>query len=191
MQLFLDIMIEISFWAGISVFLYLGYIEIFCNGMPHFKTAPIVCDKIIDLIQEDIQDKGFETYAVYELGSGFGGNARRIAKALPDVKIVSIEIDRIAYAYATIMAKIKRLDNLTFLRGNIFKLDLSDADAVVFYLSNGIMDRLGVKLRDELPSKALIISNSFYLGDGWDAEHFIPVDTKYPEQLGLRLYRQG
>ena len=53
-----------------------------------------------------------------------------------------------------------------FMRRDLWKVDLSDVDVVAVYGLNPIMDKLGVKLQEELKPGAVVLSNVFSI-PGW------------------------
>jgi phospholipid N-methyltransferase len=96
---------------------------------------------------------------VVDLGSGWGGMTRAVAKARPDARVTGIELAPVPYAVSRLRG---RLQNLEYLRRDLFGYPLKDADVVLCYMPPEMMARLPVKMR-ELPQGAVIISNSALL----------------------------
>jgi len=93
---------------------------------------------------------------IYELGSGWGGMAIKLAKTFPQAKVVAFELSPIPYLYSKILSP--RLNNLNFRRRDFLKEDLAKADTIVCYLFPKGMELLEKKLQ-----KQTVISNSFAL----------------------------
>ncbi|MAS87774.1 MAG: hypothetical protein CMH30_07360 [Micavibrio sp.] len=187
----MEILNTILFWLGVSVFLYIPYIEIFCKGVPHYRTAPIIRDEIIKRLQQDI--KKHETsspYQIVDMGAGFGFMAMALAKAYPQAQVVGIEIDRIACWSARLIAWLRGIQNVRFIRGNAMAYDMGDTDAVTIYMGKKFMSAISVKLADELQQGALVFSNSYKLEAPWVLLEKVTIETKYPHQGWLYVYKK-
>jgi len=105
---------------------------------------------------------------IYELGSGWGGLALKLAKLHPDARVVAYERSPIPYFVSIARKHLLRRNNLTILRKNFFGQNLTDAKAVVCYLFPKAMRQLSRKLQKELPENCTVISNLFAL-EGWES----------------------
>jgi hypothetical protein len=98
---------------------------------------------------------------VYELGSGWGGLARALARRCPNARIVGIEAALLPWAFSAVMQRLAPLPNLSFVRGNFHGQPLADADVLVCYLFTGGMRALAE--RASFKKGALLISSTFAL----------------------------
>jgi len=89
---------------------------------------------------------------VIELGSGWGGMTRKLQKAFPDAQVVGYERSLLPYLASTFIANTRR--------GDIFAVDLSQADIVFCYLSPWHLVALEPQFKTMKPG-ATIISVSF------------------------------
>ncbi len=98
---------------------------------------------------------------IYDLGSGYGDLAFHISKKHPLSKIIGIE----RLGYAIFISRVKRklfgYKNVNLIRGDYFKQDYQEADVIVGFFIQSIMDKVEEKLT---PLKGkILISNNFYL----------------------------
>jgi hypothetical protein len=128
--------------------------------------------------------KNIEEGVIYELGSGWGGLALLLAKHYPHVRVIAFELSPVPYFFSRIRQLILQRTNLLILRKNFYGHHFSDAKAVVCYLYPGAMKRLVPKLKNELPAKSTIISNTFALA-GWDGGSLFFAD----DWAATRIYK--
>lgn len=100
---------------------------------------------------------------VYELGCGWGGFAVALAKALPDQRIIGVELSPLPYLVSRLRAL--WVPNLSVRWGNFLALDLSAADAVACYLMIAPMPTLAAKLDRELRPGTLVCTVMFWFRD--------------------------
>jgi SAM-dependent methyltransferase len=113
---------------------------------------------------------------VYDLGCGDGRIVVAAAKA-GAAKAVGIDIDpeRVIEAKANVRAAGVE-DRVTILEGDLFQLDLRDADVVTLYLLPDLNLRLRPKLLQLKPGTR-IVSHAFAMGD-WEPERVAHVEGK-------------
>ncbi|HJO74956.1 MAG TPA: class I SAM-dependent methyltransferase [Rhodospirillales bacterium] len=104
---------------------------------------------------------------IYELGAGWGGLARVLARRYPESPVLGFEISLLPWAYSAVRNYINGPKNLSLRLKDFNKVDLSDAALVVCYLPGAAMQKLKPKLEAELPSGALVLSNTFAIR-GWE-----------------------
>ena len=98
---------------------------------------------------------------VYELGSG-EGTALVIASKRFGAKGVGIEIDPIRFLLSKLTIYRKGLaHNIKIIRGDIFKIDLSQATVIYVYLVPKTLDKLIPKFKKELNKGTKIISYKY------------------------------
>ena len=106
---------------------------------------------------------------IYELGSGWGGLARALARRFPEATVIGCELSPVPWLGAALWQTVCPLPNLLLRRVDFRDVSLKDADAVVCYLSPSLMADLSDKLRTELPMGACVISLAFAL-PRWQAD---------------------
>ncbi len=187
----LDILNDILFWACLYVLLWYAYILLFHKAVPNIRTAPAIRKEIIDRLKDEIKKNGKKSYKIIDFGCASGKFSRQLAKSLPEAQIIGLEFSKIAVKKANLLKKLQKIDNLTHIECDFMTYDLSQANAVLVYLTIFQMEEVGQKLKKELKSGALITSNRFQLGADWQPEEIIEVKTWYPHQKNLHIYRKA
>lgn len=168
-------MLIFVFLCFISIIIYALRLGI--SPMPSSKKAQ---DAIIRLLPQ----KDIEGGKIYELGSGWGGLAERLAKEHPKTEVVAVELSPVPYLYSRARQLLFKRANLTILRRDFHDQDLSDAKAVICYLFPNGMRKLSLKLKKELPDRCMVISNTFSLED-WEEDFLFFLD----DWGATRIYR--
>jgi ribosomal protein L11 methylase PrmA len=111
---------------------------------------------------------------VYDLGSGDGRIVIAAAK-LYGARATGIEIDpkRVRQARESAL-KAGVADRVTFIEGDIFKVDISEASVVTLYLLPAVNEKLRPRLLGELRPGPRIVSHNYGIGD-WKPEKRIRV----------------
>lgn len=158
------------------------------TGVPTFPSMPVARDKIIALLRADMarQPPG-KPYIIYDLGSGSGQLSWHIAKTLPQAQVIGMELSLVPWLRSVVRQKLTRQHNLQYRRMNFLTCNISNASALVMYLMDGIMERVSIKLHDELRPDTLVISNKFSL-PGWEPEQTLPLESAFSKRL--LVYRQ-
>jgi Methyltransferase domain len=166
------------------------YTKVFCKGMSNMRTAPEIGLKVVEIIKNDMAAKGNpEGYTIIDMGSAFGYYSCQIAENIPQAKVIGMDCDPGGVAFSKAMAKRKNLSNVEFIKCDFFQYDISKADAIVFYLPDYLMKPMGDLLKTAPKNGALIISNRFQL-EGWEPSEVLQIETKFPRQGRLNLYRK-
>jgi len=98
---------------------------------------------------------------VYDLGSG-DGRIVILAAQKYGVRGVGIEIDpRLVAVSRQVAREAGEADRVTFIEGDLFKADISEATVVTLFLSPGVNRDLEPKLRRELKPGTRIVSHQF------------------------------
>lgn len=121
---------------------------------------------------------------IYELGSGWGGLAFLLAKQYPHSQVIAFELSPIPWFFSRVQQLFLNRPNLTIERKNFHHHNFSDAGAIVCYLFPSAMKKLSLKLKKELPSKSILISNTFSL-IGWENETVLFLD----DFAATRIYK--
>ena len=96
---------------------------------------------------------------VMDLGSGWGTLLLPLARRFPHHQFIGIEYGCIPYWISRLRAR--QMPNLTFLRRDFFKTDISDADVILTFLLTSEMARLTQKCQTEAKKGALVYANRF------------------------------
>lgn len=121
----------------------------------------------------------------YDLGCGDGKAV--LAAAQLGAKATGIEIAWPLYLFCLLRKAISHQPSATFRLGNLFKLNISDADVVyIFGMPRTIQDKLRVKLEQELKSGTRVVSYVFPI-HGWET---VTKDKPSPKQMSLYLYKR-
>jgi protein-L-isoaspartate O-methyltransferase len=125
----------------------------------YVPTSTGVADAMLKLARVTAND------VVYDLGSGDGRIVILAAKKY-GAKGVGVELDADLVKEARKNAmKAGVSDKVTFVQGDLFKTNLSDATVVTLYLSNSINMRLRSLLQQQLKPGSRIVSHRFEMGD--------------------------
>ena len=116
---------------------------------------------------------------VVELGSGWGGMARRLQKRYPKT---------LAYERSPLPWLVSRLRGVRVKRREFFGQSLEGASLVFAYLYPKAMERLKEKLENELAKGAWVISHTFAV-PGWQPVHVEMADDLY--RTPVYIYRIG
>lgn len=187
---FLPVFNDILFWIFLYILLWQAYILLFNRGVPNIGTAPAIREKMIALLKKDKEEKGGKNYIIIDTGAGNGRLTREIAKAIPDARVIGVEIAILSFLKANFWKRFYGVPNVEYKKADFFKYDLSEADAVVFYLTAYEMGRMGEKLKENLKPGTLVLSNRFKLRAGWVPVEEYEQKTSYPHQRELYVYRK-
>ena len=102
---------------------------------------------------------------VYDLGSG-EGRLLMIAAQEFGAKAIGVEIDPFRYWLTRLKIKWAKMgDVVSVKRGNLFDVDLRDADVVMIYLLPKANAKLAPKLLNELKPSARVVCHAFPIPD--------------------------
>jgi len=165
--------------AGI-IFLFL--IVIFARLL-FLKSAPFVPipnDALEQLLAPIAPQKNS---VVYDLGCGDGRVLLFLAKKYPEATYKGIEFRLFPFLLAKF--KTRNQKNINIIRGNFFKISLSDATHIITYLFPSVMDSLLPKLEQELKNVTLLSFDfPFSKKDEYEKRDLLQRQRK----LGSRIY---
>lgn len=144
----------------------------------NMPSAPATRQAIINDIQTIPGD--YRSLKIYDCGSGWGGLCRRLSKAFPKADITGIEISPIPF----LVSYLWPFRKYRIIRTNLFHVDFSSADVLIFYLSPYHMKRLETVLREQNLAGKIIYSQGFPF-QKWKESKTIEV----PYTLEKKLYR--
>ena len=124
-------------------------------GIGPVPTSRAVRTVMLELVPADT------TGTVYELGSGWGGLARALAKRCPRATVIGVEASWVPWAVSRLVQRLSPLPNLRLERGDFFVEPLHEADVLVCYLFRGGMQALSERVK--LKPGAVLVSSTFAL----------------------------
>jgi len=149
----LIIFAEIIFlgWAGLYI---ISLIFSWINGAPYVATSKKELDQILK------SAKLKENDVFIELGCGDG---RVLQKAAKDYGVTGwgIDINPILIWKANILKKIKKLDKISFTRGNVKTAGFKNADVLYIFLFPKLVNTLKNKILQDTKKGVLIIAHGF------------------------------
>ena len=149
----------VSFVAVLVVFVLAASLLIFqaITGVPPMSSSSSEAADVISLLKEaDLPEQAI----VYDLGCGWGALVIALARAFPDARIRGIELSPLPYWVAR--WRTRKMPNVYLQRGNLYSLDLRDAQAVITYLMIKTMPKLADFLDRMLKSGTPVVSLTFW-----------------------------
>ena len=150
------------------------------TGLPYVSTPNWAIDWLRDNLKLGEHD------VVYELGCGDARVLSALAKANPAAKFIGIEIQWWPYLWAKWWTR--NQPNVTIIRGDFLKIDLSRATLVYGFFITVMMPKVAQRLRDVLHDGAQVISFGFAL-PGWAPTTEIPNPRK-SKGSKIRIYNK-
>lgn len=154
----------ILFLFFFEFFLVQAYNMIFRGYAPFLATKSVALRRLLGELKIKKDAK------VYELGAGRAGFLRMLRKQYPKMKLIGVEYSFFPWLIGRLQSAIGR-GSIEFVRANILKVDLKDADLVYCYLNVKTMNKLEEKLGHELRAGAQVVSYQF------------PLPSKEPEKV--------
>lgn len=158
------------FWYALALVLFLVFsCEYYAlkTGVPTVTSFPAIRKRMIQVLKDEAAAyNGAPPFTIFDLGSGTGKLALEIGRALPQARVIGIELSWAPYFLSRLRQLLWRVRGVTFRRDNFWDCDLSSAQAVTIYMTDKIRLRMERKLREELPAGSLVILNESHL-PGW------------------------
>jgi Putative methyltransferase len=152
-------------------------------NVPTLATSFIGRGKMAAVLKAEADKNPDAPYTIIDLGSGRGELTRRIAKAIPKATVLGIEMARIPFWQSVWVQRLLGPKNLSYQCIDFWPYDCSKIDAVVFYLSMPVAQRVGAKLFRELKSGSTVISHTFPLLEAWTLVETISFLTPFKEVI--------
>lgn len=179
-------MYDIPLWVHILLALSAGiyvYYTVTTKTPLMFPTQQAAIDAILELIKAKNTEYPDKSIKIYDLGSGAGGLALKLAKAFPQATVVGVEIAWPAWLYSYVRQKISRLENAHFILKNFMKVNVADGDVIIFYMTDARIEQMSEKLAKEGKRDSLIISNTFPLPAPWIPFQKISVQASVSKEI--------
>jgi cyclopropane fatty-acyl-phospholipid synthase-like methyltransferase len=149
--------------------------------------APFVASPI-EVVRKMLEYSGLKPGEnLYDLGCGDG---RIVIMATEEfgANSVGVDLNKRLVTEARKKAKVLRLEErVKIIHGNIFDIDLSQADVVTMYLTTGANEKVRPKLEQELKAGARIVTHDFSI-PAWSQERNIKFKEGYRSHT-IYLYR--
>jgi predicted RNA methylase len=128
----------------------------------------------------------------FDLGAGDGRTVIMAAKTF-GAKAIGVEMREDLAKRATAVIQDNNLtDRVTIINGDLFKVDLTNADVVYLYLTTSANEKIKAKMETELKTGTRIVSHDYEV-TGWKPqkiENFIEnPQTGYPSHT-IYLYKK-
>jgi hypothetical protein len=118
---------------------------------------------------------------IVELGAGWGGLARALARRCPHARVRALEVSLVPFAFAWLVQRARPLANLPIERAHFTTRALDDADVIVAYLWTGGMRALAsARLKDG----ARVVASTFAL-----PEHTPETTVRAKDAYASPVYR--
>ncbi|QHI38312.1 Ribosomal protein L11 methyltransferase [Kordia antarctica] len=118
------------------------------------------------------------------------GDARNLIAASKMAKVTCIGYEILPTALKAASENIKKAsatDFIEIIKKDFFDADFSKIDALILYLTRNMLGQLSLKLENELPVGARIVTHDFDI-PGWEAEKVIPFVSKEAIHFTFYLY---
>jgi len=165
-----------------TALLVLGLLAAVASGLPALPSCHQARRAMVDSLPADL------TGTIIDLGAGWGGLAFDLARRFPNNRVVTIELAPVPWLYVSIRRLWYGQKNLTVRYGNFLHLPLSEAAALVFFLSNTSIPKLKPKFETELAPGTWVVSNHFPV-PGWTPQRVVPLQSSFTS--GVYVYRTG
>jgi predicted RNA methylase len=126
---------------------------------------------------------------LFDLGCG---DARSLiaASKMAKVTCVGYEILPVALkAAAENLKKVNTPDSIEIREEDFFDADISKVDALILYLTRNMLGKISLKLENELPVGARIVTHDFDI-PAWEADEVVNFISRKGTPFTLYLYRK-
>lgn len=141
------------------------------TGAPFVPTSSRVVDEIL---AGAFLKKG---QLFIELGSGDGRVIRKAVQKY-DVKGLGVEMNPFLLLFSKILARLQVLNNIQFVRENMYRVNLAEADVIFCFLLPRSMKKLAVNFLGDCMRGTLIISHGFKIPE-WEKRLIKKIDRKH------------
>jgi hypothetical protein len=170
--------VEIFLLGAVLLAIGLIFTSTLRTATPPLPTSALVRETLLAMLPETVDGP------VYELGSGWDGLARTLARRYPSAPVRGFEVSVLPWFVPRVFLGVSGPENLSLTCKNSHATDLSDAALVVCYLTGPAMEKLRPKLEAELPPGTLVASNTFAF-HGWQAIDTQTAPDMYKSQVYL------
>ena len=115
--------------------------------------------KVIIARVDEILKNATNTKTIIDPGCGTGSLLISLAKKYPEHKFIGIEWGKIPYLICKF--KSRNLSNISVVQNDMFKCSFKEADIIVCFLMDPLMEKFGNKVKEDAKKNLVIFSNSF------------------------------
>lgn len=145
--------LEIVILFGICVYAF-GLLFSALKGAPYVPTSRKKLTEILNVV------KPHTNATFFELGSGDGRMVRFAAQTY-GVRGIGIEVNPLLVWWSRLLARRDKIQNVVFLKRNIFSTDMSSASYIYIFLMPELIVKLLPKFEAELKKGTVVISHGF------------------------------
>lgn len=171
------------FLALILVCVAVGEFYHYRTGVPTVSSFPSARLKVIEAVRHISGMSAKKDLTIMDLGSGRGGLTQKLGRAVPEARVIGLEISYFPWFYSYLLQKLSGPSNVQYLRKDFWTVPCDQIDVIVLYLTENIIERVGEKLWRELKTGAYVIANDTNLRGEW-----VPVETYETGLLGMKVY---
>ena len=176
---------EISFLILLLIFvllcLWYFFDALFCKE--DYVTNKDTTKKLAEFFNSHFPNK----VIFYDLGSSGGGFALDLAEKCPQLQITGIDNSLLRIWISKLRAWFSN-KKVVFIKKDIFKTDISKVDLVYVYIPRILLLRLAIKLEQELPRGAMVVTNRINFID-WEPAEVILKNPKNENERDIFIYK--
>lgn len=140
--------------------IYLLVSSLFMKYAPPVRSSGKLKQAILADIAKEL-DKMPNGRLVVDLGSGWGTLLVPLAKKFPQHQFLGIERAFLPYQFSCF--RVRKSDNIKFLKEDFYKYNLKDADIVMLFLIGFMMPTVTEKITQEIKNGAKVYASRFPL----------------------------
>lgn len=122
-----------------------------------------------------------------DLGSSKGGFVLDIIERCPQLQITAVDNSLLRILISKLRAFVSN-KKITFMKGDIFKTDISKADLVYVYIPRVLLPKLATKLKKELRPGSVVITSRIAFPD-WRPHELISKDPGNENEQDIFIYQ--
>ena len=145
--------ILLSFLYTIIILFFVYTIYAIKKGAPFVPTSTKNIAKMLSMV------KPGESDVLVDLGSGDGRILFQATKT--GCRCIGIEINPTLYWLSKIISKIRRLNNVSIIRENLWNFNLSKVNVLTLFFIPSKMMKLKQKIQNEMKPGSRVVSNMF------------------------------
>lgn len=170
-------------WVFLAAFLLmlLVYWSTFRSQVPFYLSSKKVWHTLEELLPAVTPGKGF---SFMDIGSGTGGVLTHLATVRPDGKYFGIENAPLPFVLSRARIKLGAYANCKVMWGSMWASNLAEYDVVFAYLSPVPMEQLWHKVKAEMRTGSVFISNSFTIPEH-PPQYSITLDDMHQSTLHI------
>ena len=138
-------------------------------------------------VAEFLNTHGFKNINFYDLGSSRGGFTLDLKEKCPQLQITGIDNSLLRIWISKLRAWISN-KKVLFIKEDIFKTNISKADLVYVYIPRILLPKLAIKLEEELPRGATVITNRINF-TGWEPTEVILKNSENKNEQDIFIYK--